>query len=41
VLGELERRLNAEEAEAEPMDDATAATNGHGHRGHMATAGPV
>jgi hypothetical protein len=41
VLGELERRLNPEEAEAEPMDDATAATNGHGRSEHLATAGPV
>jgi len=41
VLGELERRLNPDEVEAEPMDDATAATNGHGHAEHMAAAGPV
>jgi hypothetical protein len=41
VLGELERRLNAEEPEAEPMNDATAATNGHGHREHVETTRPV
>jgi hypothetical protein len=36
VLGELERRLNPPPAEADPMDDATAATNGHGAPVHMA-----
>jgi hypothetical protein len=38
VLGELERRLNPAEAEAEPMDDATAATNGHGRAEDMAVS---
>jgi hypothetical protein len=38
VLGELERRLNAPEPEAEPMTAATAATNGHGTVEHMASA---
>jgi hypothetical protein len=37
VLGELERRLNPMEPEAEPMTAATAATNGHGEVEHMAT----
>jgi hypothetical protein len=36
VLGELERRLNPAEAEAEPMDDATAASNGHGRAEDLA-----
>ena len=36
VLGELERRLNPAEVEAEPVDDATVATNGHGPAEHMA-----
>jgi hypothetical protein len=36
VLGELERRLNPQPAEAETMDDATAATNGHGAAAHLA-----
>ena len=40
VLGELERRLNPAEAEAEPMDDATAATNGHGRAEDMAVSAP-
>jgi hypothetical protein len=39
VLGELERRLNPPEAEAAPMDDATAATNGHGRAEDMAVSG--
>lgn len=30
VLGELERRLNPPAVEAEPVDAATVATNGHG-----------
>jgi hypothetical protein len=38
VLGELERRLNPPPAEAEPMDDATAATNGHGAPEFLAVA---
>src|SRR4051794_10514770 len=38
VLGELERRLNPAEAEAEPMDDATASTNGHGRAEDMAVS---
>ena len=37
VLGELERRLNPPEHEAEPMTAATAATNGHGMVEHMAS----
>ncbi|MEA2281216.1 MAG: hypothetical protein QOK21_1823 [Solirubrobacteraceae bacterium] len=37
VLGELERRLNPREPEAEPMTAATAATNGHGTVEHMAS----
>jgi hypothetical protein len=37
VLGELERRLNPTEPEAEPMTAATAASNGHGAVEHMAT----
>jgi hypothetical protein len=37
VLGELERRLNPAEPEAEPMTAATAATNGHGTVEHMAS----
>jgi hypothetical protein len=41
ILGELERRLNAVEPEAEPMDDVTASTNGHGHAEHMAASGPL
>jgi hypothetical protein len=41
VLGELERRLNPPPAEAEPMDDARASTNGHGAAEHLAvTARP-
>jgi hypothetical protein len=36
VLGELERRLNPAEADDGPMDDATAATNGHGRAEDMA-----
>jgi hypothetical protein len=40
VLGEVERRLNPPEIEAEPMDDATAATNGHGAPQHMAVGSP-
>ena len=39
VLGEVERRLTPAEAEAEPMDDATAATNGHGRAEDMAVSG--
>jgi hypothetical protein len=39
VLGELERRLNPPEAEAAPMDDATASTNGHGRAEDMAVSG--
>jgi hypothetical protein len=35
VLGELERRLNPLPAEAEPMTEATAATNGHGAAAHL------
>jgi hypothetical protein len=38
VLGEVERRLNPAEAEAEPMSDATAATNGHGRAEDMAVS---
>ena len=38
VLGEVERRLNPTEVEAEPMDDATASTNGHGRAEHMAVS---
>jgi hypothetical protein len=38
VLGELERRLNPGEPEAAPMDDATAATNGHGRAEDMAVS---
>jgi hypothetical protein len=38
VLGELERRLNPTEAEAAPMDDATAASNGHGRAEDMAVS---
>lgn len=38
VLGELERRLNPSEPEAEPMSSSTAATNGHGAAEHVATA---
>jgi O-antigen ligase len=37
VLGELERRLNPPEPEAEPMTAATAATNGHGAVEHLDT----
>ena len=37
-MGELERRLNPAEAEAAPMDDATAATNGHGRAEDMAVS---
>jgi hypothetical protein len=37
VLGELERRLNPAEPEAEPMTAATAATNGHGTVERMAS----
>jgi hypothetical protein len=36
VLGELERRLNPTEPEAEPMDAATLASNGHGRAEQMA-----
>jgi hypothetical protein len=39
VLGEVERRLNPPEAEAAPMDDATASTNGHGRAEDMAVSG--
>jgi hypothetical protein len=38
VMGEVERRLNPAEAEAAPMDDATAATNGHGRAEDMAVS---
>jgi hypothetical protein len=38
VLGEVERRLNPAEVEAAPMDDATAATNGHGRAEDMAVS---
>jgi hypothetical protein len=38
VMGEVERRLNP--GEDEPMDDATAATNGHGRAEDLAAAGP-
>jgi hypothetical protein len=38
VLGEVERRLNPPEAEAEPMSDATAARNGHGRAEDMAVS---
>jgi hypothetical protein len=38
VLGEVERRLNPTEPEADPMDDATAQTNGHGRAEDMAVA---
>jgi hypothetical protein len=41
VLGELERRLNADEPEAATMDDATASTNGHGHAERVAAGGPA
>jgi hypothetical protein len=40
VLGELERRLNPAEAEAAPMNAATAATNGHGSMEHVASIAP-
>lgn len=41
VLGELERRLNPPQDLALPVDDATASTNGHGSRKHVATPGPA
>ena len=39
VLGELERRLNPAQVEAEPIDAATVATNGHGTPEHLALSG--
>jgi hypothetical protein len=41
ILGELERRLNPAGPEAEPMDDARAATNGHGASERVATSAPA
>jgi hypothetical protein len=38
VLGETERWLNAADADAAPMDDATASTNGHGRAEDMAVS---
>jgi hypothetical protein len=38
VLGEVERRLNPPEAEAEPMSDETAASNGHGRAQDMSVS---
>jgi hypothetical protein len=40
VLGELERRLNPPEGELQPVDEARAATNGHGSAEHLVTTGP-
>jgi hypothetical protein len=41
VLGELERRLNPPEEEPGAVDDAVAATNGHGSAEHLVTPGPA
>nr|MBA2630185.1 hypothetical protein [Thermoleophilaceae bacterium] len=38
VLGELERRLNADAA-FEPLEDVPVSSNGHGNIEHAATAG--
>jgi hypothetical protein len=40
VLGELERRLNPPEGELAPVDEARAATNGHGSAEHLVATGP-
>ncbi len=40
VLGELERRLNPPAAELEPVDSASAASNGHGSAAHLVASGP-
>jgi hypothetical protein len=39
VLGELERRLNPPDAEPEPVDAASAASNGHGSAEHLVATG--
>ena len=41
VLGELERRLNGEPEEPEPMFEAVVSTNGHGNIEHAAVARPA
>jgi len=41
VLGELERRLNAGPEAAAPVDDALAASNGHGSADHLVASGPA
>ena len=41
VLGELERRLNAGPDAAAPVDDALAASNGHGSADHLVASGPA
>ncbi len=40
VLGEVERRLNPPVEDA-PVDDAVAATNGHGSAEHLVAPGPA
>ena len=40
VLGELERRLNAE-GEFEPLEDVPVASNGHGNIEHAAAGAPA
>lgn len=41
VLGELERRLNPPEQDPGAVDDAVAATNGHGSAEHLVAPGPA
>jgi hypothetical protein len=41
VLGEVERRLNPPAEPPGPVDEETAATNGHGSIEHLVPAGPV
>jgi hypothetical protein len=41
VLGELERRLNGDDGELEPVDEAAVASNGHGTVDHLVASGPA
>jgi hypothetical protein len=39
VLGELERRLNPPDDRPQPVDEAAAASNGHGSAAHLVASG--
>ena len=40
ILGELEHQLNPPEADPEPVDAASVASNGHGSAEHLVATGP-